>query len=261
MGRTSGAVEEGAFGAWRVAGGRYVECSLAVLEQLRASAVDGLRALPRGGLEIGGVLFGVEKAGVVRITAQVPLPCEHALGPGFVLSANDRKALNNILAGTDPCLAGVRPVGWYRSQTGAMSRSPSATASCTTPASPSPGRWYWYCGLSRASRARAAFFARTSEGGLAGGEEFEIAPAIAPQAGAAAGPSGCAAPAGFRRTLPCRNRLRHAPSPSERLAPDDCRTIVFLLVALGVAGFSYGSLTAPAGPLDFGLRVVDEKGK
>jgi hypothetical protein len=37
--------------------------------------------------------------------------------------------------------------------------------------------------------------------------------------------------------------------------------MAFLLMVLGVAGFSYGRLTAPAGRLDFGLRAVDEKGK
>lgn len=94
----------------------WIECPAAVLDQIRQEAEDA-RNGARGPQETGGVLYGRNGLGRVHIAAYRPLRCEHAMGPGFVLSAGDEKRLASLLAprGADPELSGLQPVGWYHS--------------------------------------------------------------------------------------------------------------------------------------------------
>src|SRR3954465_13795921 len=96
-----------------------IEYPGALMSGIRAAAVDGLLALRRGGLEIGGVLFGTTEPGPNRIEAFRALECEHATGPAFTLSDADRTRLNGLLvaASEERELAGLEPVGWFRSRT------------------------------------------------------------------------------------------------------------------------------------------------
>lgn len=109
-----------AFRSWRVEGIPVaIEYSLATFEEIARQAVEGYLRFPHGGLEVGGVLFGVREGGLVRIHASRPIPCEHATGPSFVLSARDEQALKRLLENyaSDPELSAMAPVGWYRSRT------------------------------------------------------------------------------------------------------------------------------------------------
>ena len=111
---------ESEFGCWRVEGQfLVVEYSRATLEALRTEVIDGFHRLPRGGLEVGGVLFGKRSGNAVRILASRPLACEHAAGPSFVLSEKDEAALRQLVESTasDADLAGMTAVGWYHSHT------------------------------------------------------------------------------------------------------------------------------------------------
>lgn len=95
---------------------------LAVMEEIRRQAVDGFNSFGHGGLEIGGVLYGTREGGTLRIAACAPLECEHALGPGFVLSANDQEAFAKLRKAPP----GLEPVGWYCSHTrGDLGLSPN----------------------------------------------------------------------------------------------------------------------------------------
>jgi hypothetical protein len=256
-------VDEGVFGAWRVAGHADVACSLAVLEQLRAAAVDAFRALPHGGMETGGVLFGVEHSGAIRVTAHVPLACEHAFGPGFVLSANDESALEKVLADADPRLAGARPVGWYRSRT--RGDAPLADRDLELHARYFPEPWQVVLVLrpEGSSVARAAFYARTPEGGLAGGEERVLAPATRRRPEHAPDLRVVPLPPLAPRTADVPAFVSRAEASPRRST--DWRwlamTCVFLFAALAVAGFAYGHRTAPAGSPDIRLRAVDVQGQ
>jgi hypothetical protein len=102
-----------AMAIWEAANGATVEYSPAVLEEVRRLAVDGFMAFGHGGLEVGGVLYGARDGNRLSVLASAELSCEHAFGPGFVLSGNDRNALARLL---EP-LAGLQPVGWYRAHT------------------------------------------------------------------------------------------------------------------------------------------------
>lgn len=87
-----------------------------VLDDIRLAVVDAFYSLPRGGVEIGGILLGRAEPGRVIITGSMALECEHALGPSFTLSETDKVRLGEMIASA----AGDtqwRPVGWYLSHT------------------------------------------------------------------------------------------------------------------------------------------------
>lgn len=92
-----------------------IEYSSRVLDDIRLAVTDAFFSLPRGGVEIGGILLGRHLASRVVIEGYLPLDCEHASGPSFVLSPNDQAKLNQLLAQARTSEAG--PVGWYHSHT------------------------------------------------------------------------------------------------------------------------------------------------
>lgn len=101
---------------WAVVGlPMAVECSRAILEEIHGMVQDGMRQLSRGGIEVGGVLFGRRTEGAIRVIAWRPIACEHARGPGFLLSNNDSQRLMQMLesAARDPQLQVLEPVGWF----------------------------------------------------------------------------------------------------------------------------------------------------
>jgi proteasome lid subunit RPN8/RPN11 len=107
-------------GAWNLEGHPWVvEYSLAALNEIGADAVEGLYRLRRGGVEIGGALFGTREPDRIRVTAYRPLACEYAFGPTFLLSERDFAALKALLgsAKDDAALHSLEPLGWYHSHT------------------------------------------------------------------------------------------------------------------------------------------------
>jgi hypothetical protein len=108
------------FGSWRVAESPVaVEYSVTVLDEIRQAVLDGFQKLSRGGVEVGGVLYGVRQGRTVRILAQRPIECEHARGPAFLLTPADESKLSAQLdlARTDPSLTGMQCMGWFVSHT------------------------------------------------------------------------------------------------------------------------------------------------
>jgi len=82
-------------------------------ERLLTEAVRGLGLVPRRGAEVGGILAGSVERGdrtVVRIESAVPVPCEYAFGPSYVLSGKDKHAYRQALEG-------LNAVGFYRTDT------------------------------------------------------------------------------------------------------------------------------------------------
>jgi hypothetical protein len=105
---------------WAVVGlPTAVECSRALLEEIHGEVQDGFRRLSRGGVEVGGILFGRRAEGAIRILAWRPLVCEHARGPAFLLSNPDKQLLMQQLeaASRDPQLQVLEPLGWFVSHT------------------------------------------------------------------------------------------------------------------------------------------------
>ena len=93
--------------------------SRALMQELRLASVDGFHRLAHGGIEIGGVLFGVRDPDGIQILAHRELACEYVFGPSFTLSENDCRALEALLVSPDRDseLSGMQAVGWYQSHT------------------------------------------------------------------------------------------------------------------------------------------------
>ena len=96
-----------------------VDYSTAVMERVGQEVNQAFLRFPRGGLEVGGVLFGVRTPDGIRILAAQQMACEHATGPSLVLSHRDETRLQELLDGVqdDPTLQGMEPLGWYHSHT------------------------------------------------------------------------------------------------------------------------------------------------
>jgi hypothetical protein len=90
-----------------------------ILNEIRIQTVEAFYSVPRGGVEIGGVFFGVRTPDGVHIQAFRPIRCEYSTGPSFNLSVRDQLGLAGLLdaVATDPDLAGMTTVGWYHSHT------------------------------------------------------------------------------------------------------------------------------------------------
>ena len=113
-------MSEAAFETWGVGDSPVaIEYSLVVLEEIRQQVSQGLLRFSRGGIEVGGVLYGVRDGRKIRIQAVRPIPCDHAAGPSFALSPDDRAQLETQLAedAQDPHLQGLIRVGWFVSHT------------------------------------------------------------------------------------------------------------------------------------------------
>jgi len=105
---------------WRIAElGLEVELPVALIADIVAAAKEGFSRFPRGGLEVGGVLFGRKEGGRIRVLAARSIPCRYVHGPSFTLSAEEHEELSALLvrARAQPELAGLTAVGWYHSHT------------------------------------------------------------------------------------------------------------------------------------------------
>jgi hypothetical protein len=108
------------FGSWSVAESPVsVEYSLIAIEEIRREVAEGLQKLSRGGVEVGGVLYGSRDGRTVNVQSMRPIECEHARGPAFVLSDHDRGLLEEQVPRdlADPRLEGMICVGWFLSHT------------------------------------------------------------------------------------------------------------------------------------------------
>jgi hypothetical protein len=108
------------FGSWSVAESPVtIEYSLVVIEEIRHEVAEGFQKLSRGGVEVGGILYGAREGRTIRILAMRPIACEHARGPAFLLSDPDRKMLEEQLKHEleDPRLADMICLGWFLSHT------------------------------------------------------------------------------------------------------------------------------------------------
>lgn len=106
---------------WEVQGKPVsVRLSRDVAGRLRMAVWEGFKALPRRGLETGGLLIGTTREKGNQVVVEVddfePVETEHASGPSYVLSDAELRLLEaRIAAREDP--EGPSIVGFYRSHT------------------------------------------------------------------------------------------------------------------------------------------------
>lgn len=151
-------------------GGAPIRYSTAVFEEIRLEAVDKFMSIPRGGVEIGGVLFGeADDAGVLTVIARRQLTLEYLTGPSFHLSAGDEETLRAMLeqAGSDASLAGLTPVGWYHSHTRSDLLLSPEDLEVHRKFFPGPRQFAMVIRPEKLKPARAAFFVPDAGGRLA----------------------------------------------------------------------------------------------
>jgi hypothetical protein len=105
---------------WAIPGAAAtVTYSLPLFHEIDFAVNEGYRKIPHGGIEEGGLLFGVLDEKGVRVDAFRPIACEHASGPSFLLSDRDLEVLHSQIenAASDPELAGLHVVGWFLAHT------------------------------------------------------------------------------------------------------------------------------------------------
>lgn len=174
---------------WSVAEYRAaIECSWSILEEIHGAVQEGFRRLSRGGLEVGGVLFGRRKDQVIQILAWRPIPCQHTRGPAFLLTPEEKQSLLDLLAQAeeDPQLQVLEPVGWFVSHTRQGVVLTDEDQHLFRQFFPEP----WHVTLvlhpNRREPTRAGFFVREKDGRIrteSSYQEFLIAGARAPEVG------------------------------------------------------------------------------
>ncbi len=151
-----------------------IQYSLIVIEEIRHEVAHGFQKMARGGIEVGGVLYGRRDGDTILIQAMRPIVCEHALGPSFQLSAKDRALLGAQLdeAQEDPQLSESAPVGFFVSHTRSeINLAPTDLEIYETYFGQS-----WQIAMvirpGRGGAMRAGFFARESDGLVRGERSY-----------------------------------------------------------------------------------------
>jgi TonB family protein len=97
-----------------------LEISLALIETLNLETIEAFKAIPKRGLEIGGLLLGRFDAArsTLLIADREPVESEHLYGPSYSLSDTDWSAFQRTLARLRELPASdLGLVGFYRSHT------------------------------------------------------------------------------------------------------------------------------------------------
>jgi hypothetical protein len=88
------------------------------MERLGAAVMEGFKAVPRRGLEVGGLLVGRVENDCVIVEDIEAVDSEHQRGPSWLLSEKDKRRLSVAVARVNnDDTSGRRVVGFYRSQT------------------------------------------------------------------------------------------------------------------------------------------------
>ena len=83
------------------------------LDAIRRDAVDGLLALPRVGMGVGGFLAGIRRGNRIQIVEPIEIPCAHARGPAFLLTTEELENARTLAARAEP----LEVLGLYVSKT------------------------------------------------------------------------------------------------------------------------------------------------
>jgi TonB family protein len=94
-----------------------VKLSVSVIERLSVAVMDGFKAVPRRGLEVGGLLLGRIEGDCVLVDDFSPVACEHVHGPSWLLSEKEKAFLADEISRVNAEQAGPRVLGMYRSHT------------------------------------------------------------------------------------------------------------------------------------------------
>ena len=157
------------FGTWTVPESPLtIQYSLVVIEEIRHEVTHGFQKMARGGIEVGGILYGRRDGRSISILAMRPVACEHALGPSFQLSGRDRAALEAQLTQdqADPHLEGMISVGLFVSHTRSEIALSESDLDLYNTYFEAPWQVVMVIRPGRAGAMRAGFFMRESDGAI-----------------------------------------------------------------------------------------------
>jgi hypothetical protein len=168
-------MSETKFGVWSAPQcPTLIHYSLVVIEEIRHEVLQGFQKMARGGIEVGGILYGKQVPEGVHILAVRPIACEHALGPSFQLSERDRAALKAQLehSNRDTPLEGLAVVGFYLSHT--RSEINLSSSDLELFATYFPHNWQIAMVIrpGRSGAMRAGFFPRDANGYVEAAQSF-----------------------------------------------------------------------------------------
>jgi hypothetical protein len=166
-----------------------IEYSRAAMEQIRKHARDGLMAAPRVGMGVGGLLLGVREGASIQLLDCIDIPCSHAAGPSFNLSADEKRESTKMIADAGaPDVSGkVGVIGWYCSKTRDDAILNQADRNLYNELFPLPWQIALVVRPNVVEPMRAAFFFRDENGAVVTGIECEVeewrpAPAVESEA-------------------------------------------------------------------------------
>src|SRR5579872_7067198 len=168
-------MSDATFGTWSAAPSPVtIEYSLVVIEEIRHEVAEGFQKLSRGGIEVGGLLYGVRDGQTVRIMAIRPVTCEHSGGPTFRLSERDRAALHEQIRQdqADPRLEDLACLGWYVSHTRTEITLAESDLEIFSSFFPQPWQVTLVVRPSRGGNMRAGFFVREPDGVLNASQSY-----------------------------------------------------------------------------------------
>jgi hypothetical protein len=241
-----------------------VECPWVVLEEINGAVQDGFRRLSRGGVEVGGILFGRKTDTVVRIMAWRPMICEHSRGPAFFLSNNDKQKLMEQLeaAGRDPQLQVLEPVGWFVSHTRAGLTMTEEDLEVFARYFPESWQLTLVYNPNRQGSTRAGFFVRDASGKVRGDatyREFTVSNARSPKAET---PSAIPVDARTPQSIRKRDRPSVAPATSSFAGHRRVALAALILLLGAFALFAVPRLrTTPVSQDPLQLKLLDAQGQ
>jgi len=256
-----------------------IDYSATVVEDICALAVEGLSRLRRGGMEVGGILFGIHRGQHVQILTSRPLPCEHAYGPSFVLSPQDHQDLAGVLeaASYDAALRGLEPVGWYHSHTRSEICLTEEDLDLYQRHFPEPWQVAMVIRPAQFGPCRVGFFFREDDGGVraeASYLEFSVRPRRRPAPAHLAERRPQVPPAAGSGDLPVSANGLEAPhrEPSPAPVPSFAQMaprrslawigwLVVLCAVLATAAYGTRNLWRPSPLETLSLRVIDLDGQ
>jgi hypothetical protein len=176
-----------------------IEYPIEVMEEIRAFACNELLRLSHGGAEVGGVMYGSQRAGAIRILTWRPIACEYSDGETLRLSHRDRMTLAVQLevARGNPELKELRPVGWFVSHPSGEVAMTSSDLEVHDGFFPERSQVTLVIHPTGGGRAEAGFFVRSADGNVrsdASYQNFLLEPlhASLAQAAPAAAPAAAA---------------------------------------------------------------------
>ncbi len=143
-----------------------VSYPLPLFHEIEFDVTEGYRRIPRGGIEVGGVLLGRIRGSDIEIEAKRPIECEHLLGPSFKLSDKDVSVLRTQIQSMpqDPELLGLQPVGWFIAHTRSELVLTDLELKQFNELFPGPGRFTMLVKPERFKPTRFALFVRDENG-------------------------------------------------------------------------------------------------